>query len=199
MAAFAGIGISSGAEVAAIVTASGFVYLGSAALQRRKAAWPVFAISLVVVGLGSNVPGSNVPGINATWWMVALAAALILYGVTRGALRPSWGVPLQAVALAVCAAAALVAADANQTLAGVVVAAGLFAHTAWDIYHHRTERVVVRSMAEFCAVLDTLLAVIVLAVTFAQKACWWRCAAWGCRPRRSGGARAVLLRGTGDG
>ncbi|TCO30151.1 hypothetical protein EV652_105145 [Kribbella steppae] len=162
MAAFAGIGISSGAEVAAIVTASGFVYLGSAALQRRKAAWPVFAISFVVVGLGSNVPG-----INATWWMVALAAALIVYGVTRGALRPSWGVPLQAVALAVCAAAALVAADANQTLAGVVVAAGLFAHTAWDIYHHRTQRVVVRSMAEFCAVLDTLLAVIVLAVTFA--------------------------------
>lgn len=161
MAAFAGYGIASGGEVAAIVTASGFVYLGAAALQQRKAAWPVFAVSFVIVGLGSNVPG-----VNATWWMVALAAVLLLYGVTRGALRPSWGVPLQAAALAVCAVAALIAAEANQTLAGLLVAAGLFAHTAWDIYHHRTERVVVRSMAEFCAVLDTLLATVVLVVTF---------------------------------
>jgi hypothetical protein len=161
MAVFAGYGISSGAEVAAIVTASGFVYLGAAALQRRTAAWPVFAISFVLVGLGSNVPG-----INATWWMLALAAVLVLYGVMRGALRPPWGVPLQSTALAVLAAAALVAADANQTVAGLLVAAGLLVHAGWDAYHHRTERVVARSMAEFCAVLDTTLALIVLVVTF---------------------------------
>jgi hypothetical protein len=121
----------------------------------------VFAISFVLVGLGSNVPG-----INATCWMLALAAVLVLYGVMRGALRPSWGVPLQAAALAVLAAAALVAADANQTVAGLLVAAGLLVHAGWDAYHHRTERVVARSMAEFCAVLDTLLALIVLVVTF---------------------------------
>jgi hypothetical protein len=74
---------------------------------------------------------------------------------------------LQAAALVVLAAAALVAVEANQTLAGLLVAAGLLIHAGWDTYHHRTQRVVVRSMAEFCAVLDTLLALAVLAVTFA--------------------------------
>ena len=112
MAAFAAYGIDSGADVAPIVTASAFVYLGSAALQRRTAAWPVFAVSFVVVGVGSNVDG-----VNATWVMVALAAVLAVYGVIRGALRPSWGLPLQAGALVVLAAAALVAVEAKQTLA----------------------------------------------------------------------------------
>ncbi|MEU4286925.1 hypothetical protein AB0E63_01785 [Kribbella sp. NPDC026596] len=136
-----------------------FVYLGSAALQRRTAAWPVFAVSCVVVGVGPNVDG-----VNATWVMVALAAVLAVYGVIRGALRPSWGLPLQAGALVVLAAAALVAVEAKQTLAGVLVA--VLAHVAWDTYHHHPNRVVVRSMAEFCAVLDALLAAAVLVVTF---------------------------------
>ena len=39
------------------------------------------------------------------------------------------------------------------------VAAGPLAHAARDLYHHRADRVVTRSMAEFCFVLDTLLAV----------------------------------------
>ena len=161
MGAFAAVGIEGGADVAAIVTASGFVYLGSAALQRQAAAWPVFAVSFVLVGVGSRVDG-----VNATWVMLAIAAVLAVYGVLRGALRPPWGLPLQAAALLVLAAAALIAVDANQTLAGLLVAGGLLVHAGWDTYHHRTGRVVVRSMAEFCAVLDTVLAAIVLVVTF---------------------------------
>ncbi|MEV0801496.1 hypothetical protein AB0I34_27630 [Kribbella sp. NPDC050281] len=162
MAAFAAWGMESGADVAPIVTASAFLYLGAAALQRRKAAWPMFAVSFVAVGLGSYLEG-----VNATWVMLALAAVLAVYGVVRGALRPPWGLPLQAAALIVLAAAALVAVEADQTVAGLLVATGLLAHAAWDTYHHRTGRVVVRSMSEFCAVLDTLLAIVVLVVTFA--------------------------------
>jgi hypothetical protein len=48
-----------------------------------------------------------------------------------------------------------------------LVGAGLFAHTGWDVFHLRAERVVARSMALFCAVLDTFLAVVVLAVMLA--------------------------------
>lgn len=161
-AAFAAIGIESGADVAAIITASGFVYLGAAALQRRAAAWPVFAVSFVIVGVGSRIDG-----INATWVMLALAAILAVYGVLRGALRPPWGLPLQAAAILVLAAAALVALEVSQTAAGLIVAAGLLFHAGWDTYHHRTGRVVALSMSEFCMVLDTVLAVIVLVFTFA--------------------------------
>jgi hypothetical protein len=35
----------------------------------------------------------------------------------------------------------------------------------WHVYHHRTGQVVVRSMAEFCLVLHTLLALAILVVT----------------------------------
>jgi hypothetical protein len=49
--------------------------------------------------------------------------------------------------------------------ATALVAAGLLGHAAWDAYHHRTDRVVVRSLAEFCLVLDTALAVAIVSVT----------------------------------
>ena len=49
--------------------------------------------------------------------------------------------------------------------ATALVAAGLLGHAAWDAYHHRVNRVVVRSMAEFCLVLDTALAVAIVIVT----------------------------------
>jgi hypothetical protein len=43
-------------------------------------------------------------------------------------------------------------------------AAGLLGHAAWDVYDHRANKVAVRSLAEFCFVLDTLLAVAIVIV-----------------------------------
>ncbi|MGH3385246.1 MAG: hypothetical protein ACRDO1_11750 [Nocardioidaceae bacterium] len=162
MAALTGLGIAEGGEVAAVVTASGFVYLGAAALRRRSAAWPMFLVSFVVIAIG-NIS----PGVDPTWWLLAVVTVLVVYGLAKGALRPAWGVPLQLAAMVVLATTAIVAVQVGATWAGVLVAAGLLAHAAWDVHHHRVERVVARSMAEFCAVLDTVLALIVLAVTFA--------------------------------
>ncbi len=44
-------------------------------------------------------------------------------------------------------------------------AAGLAGHAAWDMYHYRVNRIVARSLAEFCFVLDTLLAATIVIVT----------------------------------
>jgi len=44
------------------------------------------------------------------------------------------------------------------------VAIGLLGHAGWDVYHHRVNRVVARSPAEFCFVIDTLDAGAMLAV-----------------------------------
>jgi hypothetical protein len=41
----------------------------------------------------------------------------------------------------------------------------LLGHAVWDAYHHRVNRVVVRSLAEFCLVLDVVLAVAIVLVT----------------------------------
>jgi hypothetical protein len=49
-----------------------------------------------------------------------------------------------------------------------LVAAGLIAHAAWDAFHYVRDRVVARSYAEFCAVLDLLVGATVLIVLFVR-------------------------------
>lgn len=39
------------------------------------------------------------------------------------------------------------------------------AHAAWDAYHYRVSKVVARSLAEFCLVLDTIVAAVIVIVT----------------------------------
>ncbi len=162
VAALSGYGIASGGDVAAIVAASGFVYIAAAALRTQAAAWPAFGVSFVLIALGNFVPA-----IDPIASMLGIAAVLAVVGAVRGGLHPRFGLPLQAAAMLVLGAVALVAAQAQPVLAGVLVAGALLAHAAWDVHHHRSGRVVVRSMAEFCAVLDTALAALVLVATFA--------------------------------
>jgi hypothetical protein len=52
----------------------------------------------------------------------------------------------------------------TRSFGAYLVAAGLLGHAAWDADHYRANRVVVRSMAEFCLVLDTALAVAIVAL-----------------------------------
>lgn len=150
------------AEAGRVLTAAGFVYLGAAALGRRAAAWPLFGVTFVLIGFGFVVPAFDPAPV-----MLALGAALIIYGLIRGRRRPSWGLPLQVTALLVISVVWVAAAMLPQPWAGLIVGAGLLAHAGWDIHHHRTRRVVTLSLAEFCAALDITLglAVIGLAVT----------------------------------
>ena len=41
----------------------------------------------------------------------------------------------------------------------------ILSHAAWDAYHYLRNRVVVRSYAEFCAVVDLLLGAAILFMT----------------------------------
>ena len=56
----------------------------------------------------------------------------------------------------------MVAADVAPFWALCLVAGGWGAHAAWDIAHLRSRRVVVASYAEWCAVLDLLIAVMLI-------------------------------------
>jgi hypothetical protein len=158
-----GSGPAEQTDIAPIVTASAFVYLGAAALQHRIAAWPLFFVSVVVITIWFRVTGLHSSW--SSWALIATAAMPLAYGLIRPGLRPPASIPLQTAAMVVLAAVAIAAMHINTLWAGLLVGAGLLVHTAWDIYHYRTDRVVVRSMALFCAVLDTFLAVVVLVVT----------------------------------
>ncbi|MBM9465376.1 hypothetical protein JL108_18145 [Aeromicrobium sp. YIM 150415] len=154
-------GVTDGRELAAVVAASGVVYLAAAATGRRWAGWAAFGVTFVLIGLDTAV------GLDATPWLLAFAAVLVLVGIAGRRRRPLWSLPLQTAAMLVLATAALVATRLDAVAGGLVVAAALLGHAGWDVHHRRTGRVVNRSLAEFCAVLDVIVAVVVAYVALA--------------------------------
>jgi hypothetical protein len=160
--AFAGlvaVGMASGVEQAPVLAAAAMVYIGSAALQKPGAAWPLFFGSVVVITIAKIV------GFDATLIVLGCGVALGVYGLLRGVVRPGYALPLQTAALLGFGAVAAVALFVDTDLGAYLVAAGLLAHSAWDLHHFRTNRVVARSLAEFCLLLDATLAVLIVVVT----------------------------------
>jgi hypothetical protein len=164
LAGFIALDAWSGSELAPILAASGLVYVGAAALGKPSAAWPLFLGTFLVIAAARI----GVAHVNATWVFLGLAVVFVGYGLLRGAARPFNGgyadpsLPRQAAAMVAVGTTAAVALIAGADVGAYLVAAGLLGHAAWDVYHHWTNKVVTRSMAEFCCVLDTLLAVSVL-------------------------------------
>jgi hypothetical protein len=158
VAAGTAFGLEDGRDVAAVVAASGFVYLAAAALGRRGVAWSAFGLTFVLVTL------AKLAGMDAMAWILVLAGVMLVVGLARRRWQPTWGLPLQAAAMLVLGAVALLAVQVNPQLGGLLVSAALLAHAGWDLYHHRTGRVVTRSLAEFCCVLDVAAAAVVAVV-----------------------------------
>jgi hypothetical protein len=154
-------GEEDGRQLASIVAASGLVYLAAAAMRKRGAAWWMFFASVIVI-TAAKIGWIDV---DATWILLLCAGLLFAYGVLRGAVDQPGGLPLQTAAMVAFGAAAALALYVNDVSGAYIVAAGLFAHAGWDLYHHWADKVVARSMAEFCFVLDTLLALAIIAVT----------------------------------
>ena len=145
--------LASGVDLAQIVAASALIYLGAAALGRQSAAWPLFLGSFVVIAI------AKIAGFDGTAVLLVLAIPLAGYAVVKHR-----DITLQGLAILAFGAVALTALVVNEHIGAYLVAAGLLGHTAWDIYHFRANRVVAQSLAEFCMVLDTLLALAIIVV-----------------------------------
>ncbi|MEU5871413.1 hypothetical protein AB0A73_07580 [Glycomyces sp. NPDC047369] len=158
--AFIAFDLASGADLAPVLTASGLVYLGAAALKRPRAAWPVFWVTFAVIGAAGFTPWEDA----TTWVLLGIAAAFAVYGLVRGAVRPFEEFPLQSLAMVVIGAAAVAVLAIGGDAAAYIVAAGLLGHAAWDAWHRHNGRVVVRSMTEFCMFLDVIAAVAMIVV-----------------------------------
>ena len=152
-------GMASGVDQAPVLAAAALVYIGSAALEKPGAAWPLFLGSVVVI------TAAKLLGADATLIVLGCGVALGLFGLLRGVVRPGHGLPLQTLALLGFGAVAAVALFVDTDLGAYLVAAGLLGHSAWDLHHYRTDRVVARSLAEFCLLLDATLAVSIVALT----------------------------------
>ena len=153
--------LRGGVELAALTVLMPVVYLGAAALDRRRFAWVVLLAGVAVLAF---VPSSSevVPSVGF------LAAALVFFvvGAARGELRKPGGLALQTVGVLVFSSIVLAALYVDADLGGYLVAIALLGHAAWDAYHYLRDRVVARSYAEWCAVVDLLAGAAVLFVLF---------------------------------
>lgn len=145
-------------SLAAIIVVMALVYLGAAVLARRSAAWWVFLAGFVVIFLLRLLDLSMAAVI--VFWISALA--LLAVSVVRAQWRSTDTLPLQTGGMVAFGAVALVALSVDPVWAGYLLAAALLAHAAWDAVHWWRNRVVPRTYAEFCGVVDLLLGVAIL-------------------------------------
>jgi hypothetical protein len=160
-AAFVAVDVVTGAEQAFVLVGAAAVYLGSAALGKPAAAWPLFFGTFVLILVTQLVDSEFDP----TWVMLGMGAVLLTYGLVRGALQPRYALPLQTLAMALFGAVGVIGILIDPVIGGYLVALGLLGHAAWDMHHFRTKRVVSRSLAEFCLVLDATLGIAIIALT----------------------------------
>ncbi len=160
VAALAAYDIEDGLEFAALTVLMALVYLGAAALDRRRFAWVVLIAGLAVLTV---IPSASevVPSVG----FLVVALVFLVLGVARGLWRRPSGLPLQTAGMLAFGSTVLVALYVNPDLGGTLVGMALLGHAAWDAYHYLRDRVVTRSYAEFCAVVDLLLGAAILFMT----------------------------------
>ncbi|MCW8097918.1 hypothetical protein OG288_05340 [Streptomyces tauricus] len=94
--------------------------------------------------------------------LITLALAVLVWGTVRGTPHGRAALGVQAAGTLVFGALALVGLAVDPDLGRYLVAAGWFFHGVWDfvhLRHSRLKKVVSPTFAEWCAVVDVLVAV----------------------------------------
>lgn len=160
VAALAAFDMDDGTEFAALTVLMALVYLGAAALDRRRFAWVVLIAGLAVLAV---IPSTSevVPSVV----LLVAAPVFLVLGVARGQLRRPGDLTLQAAGMLGFGSIVLAALYVDPDLGGKLVAIAILGHAAWDAVHYLRNKVVPRSYAEFCAVVDLLLGAAILFMT----------------------------------
>lgn len=143
--------LGDGLEYAFVLLVAATGYLFIAVVDRSRLTWPV------LIGLIAVVVVLRLLDVDE-WAAVAVTAfALGCAGLLTGQLRRPGLFRAQIPAAVAFIAAGMVALALPATIGASVVAAGLIGHAAWDAVHWRADRIVSRSFAEWCGVLDVTL------------------------------------------
>jgi hypothetical protein len=130
-------------------------YVLMAAVGVRRASWPVLLLCFVAfVGLSAQ------DLVELETALLVLAAVALAAGLFRRQGKGAVLVP--AVGMVVFGGVALLAIDQSPDVARYLVAAGWFGHGLWDFAHLRANKTVSRSYAEWCGVLDVLVAAMLI-------------------------------------
>ncbi|WP_240037721.1 hypothetical protein [Glycomyces paridis] len=129
-------------------------YLVLAKWGRRWLTWPV-----VFAGVACVAALRAFDLMAPSTFLVGVALAVLVWSVVDGDLKRSGELRLQAVGVLVFGAFALAGLAIDVDLGRYVVAAGWLFHGVWDFVHLWRDKVVARSFAEWCGVVDVLVAV----------------------------------------
>jgi hypothetical protein len=124
-----------------------------AKLRRPQASWPVLVV-LIVPFIALRALDVIAPA--AVFSAVALA--VLVWGAIDGRLRRPDPFRVEALGMLGFGALALAGLIVDPDLGRYLVAAGWFGHGVWDLVHLKLDRVVARSYAEWCGVIDVLIA-----------------------------------------
>jgi hypothetical protein len=129
------------------------LYLVVAKLRRRQATWPV-----LVVGITPFIALRALDVIAPAAVLSAVALVVLVWGTIDGRLRRPDPFRVQALGMVGFGALALAGLAVDPDLGRYLVAAGWFLHGIWDFIHLKLDKVVARSYAEWCGVLDVVIA-----------------------------------------
>jgi hypothetical protein len=128
-------------------------YLILARLRRRGASWPVSIVAIMVL---LALQALNVVSPAAV--LVSVSLIVMIWGAVGRELHRPGMFRVQVLGAAGFGALALTGLSVDPDLGLYLVAAGWFFHGVWDYIHLRLDKVVSRSYAEWCGVLDILVA-----------------------------------------
>ena len=129
------------------------LYLVVAKLRLRQASWLV-----LVVGIAPFIALRALDLIAPAAVFPAVALIVLVWGAVDGQLRRPDPFRVQALGMLGFGALALAGLVADPDLGRYLVAAGWFLHGVWDFVHLKLDKVVARSYAEWCGVLDVVIA-----------------------------------------
>ncbi|MBB6553911.1 hypothetical protein [Nonomuraea rubra] len=132
-----------------VLPAAGYLFIAVADRPRITWAAVIALLATVVVLRALDID---------PWPPLALVViALAALGLVNGRLRRPRIFALQAPGALAFMASGILALSVPPATGGYLVAAGLVGHAVWDGFHWRANKIVARSYAEWCGVLDLVL------------------------------------------
>lgn len=141
---------------ASIATMAG-IYLFAYGLGRPWSAWLAFVLLSALVTVLQFAHTHGVLPFDAPVGMAAVVVVLWLWTVVRRRFTDQPTFAVQTAGAVGFAAVTLLCVAIEPRWGALLAGVGILAHAAWDAYHFRAGKVVHRSWAEFCFVLDLIV------------------------------------------
>ncbi|GAA2702269.1 hypothetical protein GCM10010412_100290 [Nonomuraea recticatena] len=139
-----------------IIILAAMCYLAAAALGSRRSGWVMLGVAVITVVV------AKATGLDPTATLLAMGAGFAVYGFLRGSRIDRRELAIQSLGFAGFSAIALTAMMVDPLLAAHLAATAAIGHAIWDVITFYRDKVVERSLAEFCFVLDFGLGAVLL-------------------------------------